>query len=336
MATFRERLTKNVKAVEGKEKVPKRNPFDPSLFYKIYIPDLIADILLVIFGTIVSNEMFSGDGLFYHLANWQNAAMYCVVVLSLPWYLGYLYQRNSYYYSDTFMKVTLWVFILMTLVILINLARLVFVTDFLLDDAGGIDEFMGAFASFLLVLGPMMCIGGSSAAVASFEKNDSEEFDAGNASATGALFMIVTAIVFMILIIGQFPDDAGWGAILLAYIGGPFLAVVCWGLILGFLSLLNKFGIYKYLSRFARNTFPFFIVAVLVFWTGVALHFMMSDFADGTGKVSTTAMVFSVLSSGLVPFRIIMLFNAPVRITNIVIGIFCLGYFLIQMVMLTK
>lgn len=322
-----------------KDKQDQRPPVNNSFFYTLYIPDLFADILLIIFGFLVSDQLFSNDGLFYQLPTWQIVAMYCIVVLTLPWYLGYLYERNSNYYSKGFMKLTSWVFVIIILMVLIHLIRLVVSSDWMTENFSGTNAFMAVFAMFLLILGPMMCMGGAASAAASLKtEGDTEEFELGSISITAALLMIILAIALMIYIIGLFPEDSGFGfgVVLLGFLGGTILAVIIFCFFLAFLNWLNKIGVYKDLARFSKNTFPFFIVAVLVFWTGVAIHFMISDFGDAGGKISTKAMIFSVVASGLVPFRIIMLFNAPIRMTNIIIGILSLGYFVVQMVLLTK
>ena len=135
----------------------------------------------------------------------------------------------------------------------------------------------------------------------------------------------------MLLFISIFQDSSsGWGTIL-AFVVAPLSACIVYGLFIGILSLLNKFGLYKYFKFIAINLFPFFIIVVLVFWSGVALHFMQNDFADANGKLSLSGMLFSVCISGLVPYRLVMLFNAPLRLSNIFFGTITLIYFFWQM-----
>lgn len=331
--------SKSIKAKSEVGNLPKMNPFDKTLFYQLSIPDLLCDILLIIFSFFVSDELFSNSGLFIGLKSWQIIAMYCVVVLTLPWYLGYIYGRNSAFYRPEIIKIFRWVFILMTIMVLVYLVRLLFSTGWEdMENMKGIDEFMGAFAIFLLVLGPMMCLGGAASAYQSFspDGDESKKFNPDKSANTWALLMLVLAIAFMIYFTGAFQEKAGDWIIIVAYLGGPIAAVLVFAAFILFLTLLEKIGLYRYLAIIAQNTFPLFIISVLVFWSGIAIHFMISDFGDAEGKISTSAMIFSVLASGLVPFRIIMLFNAPIRMTNIIIGILSLGYFMVQMILLTK
>lgn len=314
--------------------LPRLLYYNRQFFYTVNFPELFADLLLIVFSFFVSHELFSASGVFQSLQSWQISAMYCIVVLTLPWYLGYIYVRNAAHYAKGVMKIFLWTFILMVLMILIYLIRLV-VNGNLEEsvDLSGPDEFTAAFSMFLLVLGPMMCMGGAASAKNSFspEGSKSGKFDPNNMMATGALFMIVGAIAFMIYFTGLFPPDSGGWVAVVAYLGGPFASVIVFGIFLGFLHLLDRIGIYKYFAIIAQNSFPFFITAVLVFWSGIAIHFMKTDFTNPEGGLSMAGMLFSVCVSGLIPFRIIMMFNAPLRIVNIVIGIFTLTYFLWQM-----
>jgi hypothetical protein len=311
--------------------LPSLPAYSREYFFSIDLPELFADILLVVFAFLISDELFSGTGIFLQLENWQVAAMYGVVVLMLPWYLGFVYVRNSAFYGKKTMRVFLWTFILMTLMILVALIRLVISTDW--APTGGAEdeaEFTGAFSVFLLVLGPMMCFGGANAAYQSFssEGDDAKKFRPDRFATSGALLVIVLAVAFMIYFIGESGDSA-W-AVIGAFIGGPLAAVIVYGLFLGLLSMLDNWGLYRRLSVLAQNLFPFLVTAVLVFWAGVAIHFMRSDFQAPQG-LSTAEMLFSITVSGLVPFRIVMLFNAPLRIVNIVIGLISLAFFMGQM-----
>ena len=318
--------------------LPHLPPFNKTIFYTFYLPDFLADLVLIVFSFFVSAKLFSKDGIFTHLQHWQSIAMYCIVTLTIPWYLGYLYVRNSVFYNKIILKIFLWIFILMTLMILVQLMRLVLTDDVIGSDLSGKNGFTAVFAIFLLVLGPMMCMGGAMQADDEFtsKEPESQKFDAGKlAGGGGAFFIIVLAIALMVYIIGLFPENSSFGVIMLGYIGGPILAVIAFALFVGFLQLLDKIGIYKYLRILAINTFPFFIISVLVFWSGVAFYFMHDDFAGASGRISKGAMLFIVMISGLVPFRIVMLFNAPLRLSNIIMGGISLSYFFWQMLSIT-
>jgi hypothetical protein len=235
------------------------------------------------------------------------------------------------------MKFFLWLFIIMTLMILIYMMRLMYgmgdVDEFKNDETG----FFAVFATFLLVLGPMMCIGGAATAYSEFskQKDGVTKFDMERNSTVVALLILVLAIGFMIYFIGLMPQEYSGLAAVIGMFAGPLAAVIVLALIVGFFNLLSMLGIYKYLVLFAKNTFPLFIVSILVFWSGVSLHFMRSDFAGSGGHLSWGAIWFSIIISGLLPFRIITMFNPPWRISHIIIGILSTGYFIFRLAQLT-
>ena len=124
--------------------------------------------------------------------------LYTVVVLTLPWYLGYLYAHFEAFYSKLFCKIILWIFIL------IVLATLGYVLDVCLSipwtEEGKTDkitENFAMFSLFLLVLGPMMALGGVTAGQDDFSKK-SGKYDPTNPSVTSVLLLIVCAIGFLV------------------------------------------------------------------------------------------------------------------------------------------
>ncbi len=329
--TKKPKETIEVKEVEAAKEpeIPTLEPFNREVFYSINIRDLFIDILFVIFSFSISTEFFSEGGLFDSLKTWQILAMYCAVVLTLPYYLGYLYIHNSAYFSKTVMKIQLWVFILITFVVLVDLVRLTFNLEDIEEPKHDVSGFFAVFSMFLLVLGPMMCIAGGIRGYREFSKikEDEYKFNSDNFASTGAFFIIILAIAFMIYFIGLFPDDKGGLAAVVGMFAGPFAAVIVFGIIMGFFTLLDKIGLYKPIVKLSSGLFPLFIISVLVFWSGVNLHFIHNDFANASGKIPAGSMIIAVLLSGLIPFRIITLFNPPWRISQIIIGILSMGYF---------
>lgn len=314
------------------QELPHLPAFDKKLFYSFQWSDLLSNLLLIVFGALVSDQLFAKEGLFYRLPAWQNLSMYCLVVLTLPWYFGYLYVCNSVYFGKRVMKFFLWIYILITLVSLVNMVRLGISQYNEQKDLYNITGFVEVLSSFLLVLGPMMCLGGSATAYNQFSKDgNSNHFDPSKPSVTGILFMLLLAIALMIWILGQFPENSGFGVVLLAYLGGPFLATIVYALFLGLLSLLDSWGVYRYLSLAAKFSFPMFITAVLVFWSGVAIYFMKNDFSSGNGKVAWGGLLFTVIASGLLPYRLISLLNAPLRLSNLMLGTASLLFFLYRL-----
>ena len=199
-------------AIKECPELATKKAFDRALFYRFSFRETLVDVLFVVFSFFVSDEFFEESIIFNELKSWQVVAMYGVVVLTLPYYMGYLYERNKSYFSKAVMKIYLWAFILMTLMILINLVRLVFKimgnADNFLHDANG---FTAAFSMFLLVLGPMMCIGGALTAQNEIGLSGDKQFkfDSDRFASSGVFLLITLAVALMIYFIGLFPEGSG-------------------------------------------------------------------------------------------------------------------------------
>jgi hypothetical protein len=323
-------------AVEEPEKeslapreIPRLEPYVKEVFYNFNLHALGIDIILIAFSFIVSDQFFAPGGAFDGLKTWQILALYCAVLVMLPYFLGYIYVRNSAYFSKDIMKVQRGVFIIITFMVIVNLIRLVLNIEDFEDLKNDENSFFALFGMFMIVLGPMMCIVGAMQAEAEFTKSkeDIEKFNSEDVAEKGAMFVLIMAIGFMIYFIGFFSkEDSGWGVIVCMLLG-PLAAVIVYGIFLAILTLLSWMGFYKYLVIFSRNLSPFVIITILVFWSGVTLHFMHRDFASADGKVPLVAVLFSVILSGLIPFRLIMMFNPPWRLSNILIGTASLIWF---------
>lgn len=314
--------------------IPKLKPFVRETFFGFSIQALLIDLLFIAFSFLISDEFFSNEGLFDKLKTWQILAMYCAVVCMMPYHLGYVYVRNSAYFSKPAMKVQLWIFILITAMTLVNLIRLVIGIDDIENIKNDVTGFFAVFSMFMLVLGPMMSIGGAMQARDEFSnsKEDFEKFNSDSFGTMGAFMIMILAIAFMVYFIGLFPQEhSGWAAVAGMFLG-PLAAVIVMAFYMGFLTLLSKIGVYKYLRLFSINAFPFLIIAVLVFWSGVTIHFMYSDFGNAHGKVPLLAVIFSVVISGLLPFRLIMMFKPPWQLSNMIIGFATLAWFLYSIV----
>lgn len=312
------------------EKV-KKNYFDKALFYQISIRELLIDLLLLVFAFLFSESFFAPGGLFHRLEQWQVLALFCVVVLTMPYQFGYLYEKFSEYFPKGIMKVILWVFILIVFMTLVNLVRLTLAIEDIENPKHNESGFFAVFAMFMLVLGPMTCIAGAVQASSDAKAENSNEFNFERFGAIGAFGMIILAIVFMIIFIGMLPEKySGWAAVVGMFLG-PLAAVLVLLIFMLFMKFLSSVGLYKYLAFFAQNMVPFFVISVLVFWSGVTLHFMYNDFSDINGKISFGALLFSILISGLFPFRIITMLAPPLRITHLVIGSVTLIVFLFSM-----
>ena len=155
------KVVKEVLALKEREKeaiatkeIPHMEPYVKEVFYGFNLNGLLIDAILIIFSFIISGEFFSEGGLFDRLKTWQILGMYCAVVMMLPYYLGYVYQRNTAYFSKRVMKLQLWIFIIMTFMVLVNLVRLVLSMEDIENLKNDENSFFAAFSMFMLVLRP--------------------------------------------------------------------------------------------------------------------------------------------------------------------------------------
>jgi hypothetical protein len=324
-----------LEAAEIKTALPKEIPhleaYVKEVFYSFNYQSLIIDGLFILFSFLISGQFFSEGGLFDSLKKWQILAMYCAVAITMPYYLGYIYSRNSAYFSKSALKLQLWIFIIITLVVLINLMRLVFELGDVENVGNDENGFFAVFAVFMLVLGPMTSIAGSMQAYSEYtdEPEDDTKFnlESDRYGALAAFAILILAVAFMIYFIGLFGSKIGGWAAVLSMFGGCFAAVIVLGIFMSVMKFLSKIGVYKYIAITAKKSFPFFIVAILVFWSGVNLHFMHADFANSSGKVPAGAVFWTVISSGLIPFRLVMMFSPPWRLSNILLGLASMIWF---------
>lgn len=299
----------------------KRRYFDEAFFWRINVSELIADAGVILFSIFFSRYLFKEADILHALKPWEIMGLYAVVVLTLPWYLGYMYAIYEEYYSKFVMRTIMVVFIIIVLFVLVYMVRIMFSSGQMDDNAPAdtITTTTDIFSLFLLVLGPMMSIGGLVAGkddCDTIRKKDTDD----DASPTAALLILVLAIAFLAWWVSiPAVQNHGWLA-LLAYLGCAFPAVIVYGLFLWFKSFLRKMGVYHSLARLAGYLFPFFIIVILILWSDIGQHFIIMDFGNG-GKMSFKYLLLSLSIAGFIPFRAILLFQPPLRLINIAIGI---------------
>ena len=215
-----------VKATEPKKNtvkaIPKLEPYVKEVFYSFNIQTLIIDIILIAFSFVVSDQFFAPGGMFDGLKTWQILALYCAVLVMLPYFFGYIYVRNSAYFSKGAMKLQKWIFIIITFMIIVNLIRLVLSIEDVEDLKNDENAFFAVFGMFMIILGPMMSMVGAFQAEAEFSRGEEniEEFNSTSFAEKGAMFILILAIGFMVYFLGYFSkENSGWGAVLCMFLG---------------------------------------------------------------------------------------------------------------------
>ena len=300
----------------------KKKYFDPAFFWSINISELIADAGLIVFAIFFSRYCFRDVDILHTLKPWQLMALYAVVVLTMPWYLGYMYAIFDEYYNKYVMRAILCIFIVIVLVVLIYMMRIMFSLNWLSDEGvspkNNITDITGIFSLFLLVLGPMMSIGGVVAG--QDDARNERKTEPAEASPTMALLIVAMAIAFLVWWASYPAVQNNVFLFILVFLGACVAAVAVWGIFYAFTYLLRKIGIYSFLSRIASLLFPFFIISILVLWSDIDQHFILRDFGFN-GHMSLKGAIFTLTVAGFIPFRLIMLFQPPLRFINFAIGI---------------
>jgi hypothetical protein len=265
--------TDKIISVRTKGQLPIYPPYNKELFYKISYPELLVDIVLILFSFYASHILFSKTGIFFFLSSSQIATLYLILVLTLPWQLGYTYAKNSEYYSKPVMHIFLCVLIFMVLSIMIMVLRLVFPGN---GYEGDSLTTIGWLTFLFVAIGSLSPFGGaySYSARADYTRNEegSLEFDIEIITNPRSAYLV---IILTIILLVNFIKLIGPGSgllFVLSFLGSPVLAMLGVAIFNYLLVLLDKMGVYRYLVVLARNVFPLFIITVLVFWSGTTMY----------------------------------------------------------------
>jgi hypothetical protein len=140
---------------------------------------------------------------------------------------------------------------------------------------------------------------------------------------TLTMFIIIASIFFMILIIGLFDPtwtgNASFFVVLLGFLGGPTVAIL---LSIPFVYLgkvIEDKDRSRIILRSARFIIPVFFFLILLRWNELVLSKAVLDW--GGGQTSSSIVFTTLLLSGVIPFRILMLLKPPISYIQLLIGI---------------
>lgn len=284
----------------------------------------VADFFLLSFGTamlISGHQKITIED--QHITIVQFLAVTCLV----PWYMGYLlhhfdsysrFVRLFFQWAFAIIIVALIAFLVVNLIPLFNEDK----------DPTGIELFLVSFGMFFMVLGPLMILGGVSDAQGLDEAHDLSKPIVWPI-VTFTMIILTLAVFYMILIMGFFdPTWSGNGSfwmVIVAFLGGPLLSIVT---ILPFALLgkvIEKYDHYRILLRVIAFIIPAMTFYSLLWWNDIVLFDMSSTWNDG--KPSPQQVIFSMVLSGIIPFRIIMLFKPPFKWLSLAVGLVCIAVY---------
>ena len=284
----------------------------------------VADIVLTMSG--LSMFIFYGDNEVATDLSSSNMRFFefLVVISVVPWYMGYLLAHFRGQYNLFVRRFVYWIFGIVTVSLVGFLASTMLPYLEGSQDFSGFEAFMTAFGPFMMVLGPLMLVGGMSDAHLidnpGFQRAEERE---AKPSVTFVMLVIGAAFVFMYLIMMFFDptlggDTSSW-AVVLAIIGGPLAAIL---LAVPFIysgKAIRKFDRYNLMGKITSWLVPLLVFGSLVWWNDIVLY-QLSGFWEG-GEPTPTTIFWSLMLSGVLPFRLVIVIKPPFRWITLVTGL---------------
>lgn len=293
--------------------------YDPAKFWKIDWRALPADLAFILFGIVLSHDYFSYHYFFTEISPKKLLALYLVVVVTICWYMGFVFARYNVYYNTTINKLARWILTIAGLTLLGYLLAIILpIFDEQAVQDASVEHF-GMFAIFMLVLGPLFGLGGYLTArrAIQFEatgKLQEKDFGDGESLYVILIFLFVAVAA---LVYGTQTDFVQHSSvqglwIALVFIGAVIVGAIAIGILMGIKKLLVKIGLYYRLAFIFETVFPFIIISSLIFWNEMQRHYL-----SGLSPAGYLGVLFF---TGILPFRILLIFNPPLRIFNLIIG----------------
>jgi hypothetical protein len=314
---------------ESENEIPVHLPaYNRDYFWKVDWKILPTDMMFILFGIALSNGYFEHSGIIHSLSPKAVLGLYALVVIAVCWYIGYMLARYKSYYPSAIYKI---VGIIFSLAGITLLGYLLALTNPLILDEGNSDKSgstLGMMATFLLVLGPFVGFGGfmTGGEVIKAEAKGKSYAGGSDEMYYGVIFSLMLACAFLVKccmsdFVQQSKIEIIWfvliflGAGIIGALGIGFLMMVKW--------VLNKIGLYYRLAFILESVFPCVIISALIFWNEIQNQFM--------GDLSAHAKLGILIITGVIPFRVILIFNPPLRGINLLIGGASFLFFLFEL-----
>jgi hypothetical protein len=313
---------------EAEEKpLPKLPAYDKKTFWKIDWRSLSADLALVAFGFAIHYDYFNDSDFFRHVSQEKTLGIYILAVIMICWFMGFTLGRFRVYYGKTVNKIAGWVIAVAMLTLLGYMMAIVVGLGADETKAGTFSEHFAMFASFMIVLGPLFSIGGymtsTQVILMGLPRRNSKDELSPDEAFYGSVLTIIVAIAGLVW--GSMSDPVQNSSvsflwIILILFGSALagcLALVALILVKRFLILIR---VYNRVAISFEIAFPFLIISALVFWNEVQQYYL-SDFSH-TGRLGI------LFFTGILPFRLLLVFNPPLKAINLLIGIASLVFFI--------
>jgi hypothetical protein len=310
-------------------------PFDKNYFLKLNAGTFIVDALVLSFVFFISKRIFGDQEILQTIPPRLNLGLYFIIVLTLPWHLGYLCSKFNAYYGETVKIIVIIIFSIVVFFTLLNIFPLfekIELTDGKKGNAW--TELMGKFSMLLLFVGPAIGYAGLKSGMEDFAPTIPKDtigiVKPGFKFELKAYFVI--SVAFFIGLGMFFLDKFSFAENNLSKI-----IVILISLVLGFFVMLFLLIIkikiaqlkkYKPFVLFAKTFFPALIVLAMMFWNQNNLAMYNEILNANHLRYSGTPYFIMLLITGYIPYRIILLFTPPLNLINISLGIITLAIYI--------
>ena len=316
----------NTKTIKRADEPELRLPaYDPSKFWKIDWKALPVDFAFILFGIILSRGYFS-NYFFTEISPTKLLALYLFVVIAVSWYMGFILGRYTIYYNETLNKMARWILGIAGITLLGYLMAIIIT---MVDDRNQVvdksAEHFGMFATFMLVIGPLFGIGGYMTAqrAIKFEATGIlEKEDDGEMMYVGLICMLVSVAFLVYVSQLNFVQQSSASFIwfIFIFIGAALAGVVAFLIMKAIKWFLVLIGLYYRLAFIFETAFPFVIISALIFWNEMQRHYLSG--------LSPTTFLGVLFFTGILPFRMMLVFNPPLRAINLLIGIASFAFYI--------
>ncbi|HNL69607.1 MAG TPA: hypothetical protein PKK76_13825 [Leptospiraceae bacterium] len=281
--------------------------------WSVNLNELSFDAGILFCTAIIRFALFGDRPIAEALASWQLVVVYLLVCFAIPSYMGYVLGRYAKFTGRFTQRLILTIFSVVILTIFVFLTRIMLQ----LQD----QNLMG----FLLCSGTGLLLMGSIAGIVTMANAEDTEV-VTNAFENPILSILgVTGSVILLFYLGiykpfgiTFEGGLGFLEFLAVFVGCPFAGVL-FILVVGLAeNAVMKAGGGEVLERMRHVLIPLFIAVSLMIFSNFAGHFLGQTSQSVGGSSLARILLFTF--SGVLPFRIVLVFMPPVRITNVIIG----------------
>ncbi|MEK6795225.1 MAG: hypothetical protein AABZ39_10635 [Spirochaetota bacterium] len=239
---------------------------------------------------------------------------YLLVSFCLPFYMSRMFSRYEAVKSVLVKRIIVGVYVVTAIMTFMS------ATGTMIFDAERTDH----VSMFIVCMaGVLLIMGGITGFITIPQKNDTKKSeDKGAVGIVIVGLILTTAFMFYLMIFKPFlPASMKYldgFYVIAAFIAAPLAGVIFMVILLNLKSLLIRVRLYGSLAKFMQFLFPVMIAGSLLLFNNSMLA-LIGRFLD-LGHASPLSIVIALIITGVIPFRLALLFAPPVRAANALTG----------------